>query len=117
MPNRELIEALYEGFARFDAPAMVGALDERVEWTEAEGFPYAGTHVGPQAMLDNVWTRMATEWSRWAAIPDRIIVEDDRVAVVGTYTATYRATGSPSGRGLPTCLSYGTSRSCGWSSS
>jgi len=91
--NRELIQALYDAFAARDADAMMASLDDDVHWTEAEGFPYAGTHVGPQAVMDNVWMRMATEWNDWQAHLDDIVVEGDRVATTGTYTAIYKATG------------------------
>lgn len=93
MGNRELIKALYDAFAARDADAMMGFLDDEVRWTEAEGFPYAGTHVGPQAVMDNVWMRMATEWRDWEANLDEIIVEGNRVATTGTYTAIYKTTG------------------------
>jgi ketosteroid isomerase-like protein len=36
---------------------------------------------------------MATEWDDWAAVPDQIIVEGDRVAATGTYSGTRKATG------------------------
>jgi len=93
MQGRELIQALYDAFAARDANAMMAFLDDDVHWTEAEGFPYAGTHVGPQAVMDNVWMRMATEWHDWQAHLDDIIVEGDRVATTGTYTAIHKATG------------------------
>jgi hypothetical protein len=28
-------------------PTVFGLLDDNVEWTEAAGFPYAGTYQGP----------------------------------------------------------------------
>ena len=92
MGNRQLIQRLYDAFAARDVPAMMGCLDATVEWTQAEGFPYAGTHVGPRAVLDNVWMPMGTEWRDWAATPETIIVQGHRVAAVGTYTGTYKAT-------------------------
>jgi len=91
--GRELIKALYDAFAARDASAMMALLDDEVHWTEAEGFPYAGTHVGPQAVMDHVWMRMATEWHDWQAHLDDIIVEGDRFATTGTYTGVYKATG------------------------
>lgn len=93
MNNRELIQALFDAYAARDATAMMGYLDETVEWTEAVGFPYAGTYVGRQAVMDNVWRPMATQWDAWTAVADQIIVEGDRVVAVGTYTGTYKATG------------------------
>ena len=93
MSNRDVIQALFDAYAARDAAAMMSCLDDAVEWIEAEGFPYAGTYVGPQAVLDNVWRPMATEWDDWAAVPDQILAEGDRVVAVGTYTGSYKATG------------------------
>ena len=94
MGSREVIQALFAAYAARDVRAMMGCLDDRVRWTEAEGFPYAGTHVGPKAVLDNVWMRMGTEWNDWEARPDdTIIVEGERVARAGKYSGTYKATG------------------------
>ena len=94
MGSREVIQALFAAYAARDVRAMMGCLDDSVRWTEAEGFPYAGTHVGPKAVLDNVWMRMGTEWGDWEVRPDdTIIVEGERVARAGTYSGTYKATG------------------------
>lgn len=84
MGNREAIAALYDAYARRDSVAMVGALDGDVEWHRAEGSPYSGVYIGPQAVLDGVWRRMGTEWSGWEAVPESIIVDGDRVVAVGT---------------------------------
>ena len=91
--NREVIQRLYDAFAARDAEAMVACLDDDVEWVLVDGFPYGGTHRGPQAVLDEVWRPMATEWKGWTAIPDSILVDGDHAAVTGTYTGTFRATG------------------------
>jgi ketosteroid isomerase-like protein len=93
MGNREAIQALFDAYANRDAETMLGCLDDAAEWIEAAGFPYAGTYVGPQAVMDNVWRPMATEWDGWSAVPDEIIVEGDRVVAVGTYSGAYKATG------------------------
>ena len=93
MTSREVIVALYDAYARRDAAGMVALLDEDVEWMQIAGSPYAGVHVGPDAVLTNVWKRMGTEWTAWEAVPDLIIAEGDRITAVGTYRGTYNATG------------------------
>lgn len=95
MTTREVIETLFEAFARRDAAVMVSLLADDVEWTQADGFPYAGTYMGPRAVLDQVWRRMGTEWLDWQAIPESIIVEGDRAVAVGTYMGVYKATDVP----------------------
>ena len=46
MANSDLIDDIYEAFAKGDVPGVLGALDLNIEWTEAAGFPYGGTYVG-----------------------------------------------------------------------
>lgn len=62
MTNGDIVRGLYEAFGRGDVPAVLGVLDENIEWTEAEGFPYGGTFHGPQAVLENVFMKLGTEW-------------------------------------------------------
>ena len=94
MPTpRERIEALYASFARGDVPGVLGALHPAIEWTEAAGFPYGGTYVGPQAVLDGVFMKLATEWEGFAAVPSEILVDGDTVVALGEYSGTWRGTG------------------------
>ena len=44
--NQEIIQGLYASFATGDVPAVLGAMAEGIQWTEADGFPLAGTYVG-----------------------------------------------------------------------
>lgn len=39
-------------------------LNPRISWTEAKGFPYAGTYVGPNLVVKNVHQCLGTEWQR-----------------------------------------------------
>jgi ketosteroid isomerase-like protein len=40
MSAKATVEKLYAAFAAGDVPAVLGLLDESVEWTEAAGFIY-----------------------------------------------------------------------------
>ncbi len=88
----ELVKRVYQGFAEGDIPLVLDALDPEVEWTEAEGFPYAGTYVGHDAVLQGVFARLGGEWDGFAAVPDLVIGEGDQVAARGWYSGTYKAT-------------------------
>jgi uncharacterized protein len=50
--NTEIIQDAYASFATGDVPAALGALADDIQWTEADGFPLAGTYVGRQAVLE-----------------------------------------------------------------
>lgn len=78
---------------RGDVGSVLAALDPRVEWTEAAGFPYAGTYTGPDAVLTGVVGRLATEWDGFAATPDRIVADGGIVMTTGTFSGTFNSTG------------------------
>jgi uncharacterized protein len=91
--NVDAVRGGYEALARGDVPTILAALDDNVQWTEAEGFPYAGTYVGPQAVLDNVLMRLATEWDGFSAVPTDFIDGGDRVVAMGRYGGVFKETG------------------------
>ncbi|WP_293889176.1 MULTISPECIES: nuclear transport factor 2 family protein [unclassified Sphingobacterium] len=67
-------------------------LAPNAEWTEAAGFPYAGTYIGIAEISKNVFYRLATEWIDYKFTPEKYIVSDSHIAVIGTYTGTYKIT-------------------------
>lgn len=93
MSNLNSVRGAYDAFARGDIPTVLGFLSPDIEWTEAEGFPYGGTYVGPNGVLEGVFMRLGTEWEGFAAVPDEFIDGGDAVVVLGKYSGTYKATG------------------------
>jgi ketosteroid isomerase-like protein len=89
----EIVRALYDALATGDVAACAAALDPRLEWIEAAGFPLAGTYRGPQAVLDGVLARLAAEWIDFRTVPDEFVDGGDTVVALGLYSGTYRATG------------------------
>jgi len=89
----ETIRSLYAAFARGDVPAVLGALAPDVSWTDAEGFPYGGTYIGHDAVLQNVFARLGAEWDGYAAVPHELICSGDTVVALGDYSGRYKATG------------------------
>lgn len=93
MPNTDTVRSAYDAFARGDVPAFLGMLDPDIDWTDADGFPYAGTYHGPDAVLQNVIMKLGTEWEGYSAVPDDFVAEGDRVVALGHYSGKYKATG------------------------
>ena len=93
MSNLDLVRGVYDAFAKGDVPAVLDFLSPDVKWTEAEGFPYGGTYVGPQAVLEGVFMRLGTEWDGFAAVPGEFIDGGNAVVALGQYSGTYKATG------------------------
>ena len=94
MANGDIIRGIYEAFAKGDVPGVLGAMDPNISWTEAAGFPSAGTYIGPMAVVENVFMKLATEWDGFAAVPERIVDGGDTVVALGNYSGTYKATGN-----------------------
>lgn len=89
-----IIKDLYEAFAVGDVPAVLGAMDPAIEWNEAEGFMYGGKYMGPNAVLDNVFMKIATEWEGFTVVPNKIVDGGDgSVVALGTYSGKYLKTG------------------------
>jgi ketosteroid isomerase-like protein len=93
MTNLEIVKSTYEGKSseengknlhKFLAPDAV--------WTEAEGFPLAGTYIGFEAIAQNVFYRLATEWIDYKFTPEDYVADGDKVVAFGTYSGTYKET-------------------------
>jgi hypothetical protein len=54
-------------------PAALAVLAQDVSWVEAEGFPYGGTYSGPDAVLENVFMKLGTEWEGFSAVPHEFV--------------------------------------------
>ena len=59
--NATIVRGIYDGLARGDIMAALGAMHERIEWNEAEHFTYwpGGAFIGPQAVPAGVLARIA----------------------------------------------------------
>ncbi|MDA8449467.1 nuclear transport factor 2 family protein [Acidovorax sp. NCPPB 3859] len=90
--NLELIRRTYEGSSEENGRNLLAVLHPQVEWTEAEGFPYAGTYVGVEALMAGVFSRLAGEWIDYHAQVHTYLADGDRVAAFGVYSGTYKAT-------------------------
>ena len=91
--NLDLIRATYEGSSDENGRNLLAVLAPETAWTEAEGFPYAGTYVGPHAIVAGVFRRLATEWIGYRADVHTYLEDGDHVAAFGVYSGTYKATG------------------------
>ena len=91
--NLDIVRGIYDAFGKGDVPSVLSALDPQIDWNEAEGFPYAGKYVGPDAVLQGVLMKLGTEWDGYSAVPDEFVGSGDKVVSLGQYSGTYKATG------------------------
>lgn len=94
--NVGLVRSVYESFAKGDVPAVLAAMDPRIEWNEAENFPYAdrNPYVGPTAVLEGVFARLGSEWDYFKVAAEELLDAGDTVVSRGRYDAVYKKTGS-----------------------
>jgi ketosteroid isomerase-like protein len=93
--NKQIIQGAYKAFAEGDVLKLLALMDEKIDWTEAEGFSLHGTSVGPQAVVDGVFMRLGEIGDEFTVTPTRFVAEDDTVVATGTYSWKHRSTGQP----------------------
>ena len=91
--NGEIIKTLYDNFKAVNIPAVLEQMDPEMSWTEAEGYIYGGTYVGADAILENVFKKLAVEWEGFKAEPEKIVDGRDTVVAIGRYSGKYLKTG------------------------
>ena len=102
--NKEIVESAYASFAAGDVPAVLGAMDPKIEWNEAEGFPiYSGTVIGPDAVLQDVFMRLGEIGDEFSVNPTQFIADGDTVVVLGVYAWKHKASGRPAEVKMCTC--------------
>ena len=94
MTNLEIIKSTYEGkTSEENGKNLAKYVAENISWTEAKGFPYAGTYIGLAGVTKNVFSRLGSEWIDYKFTPEDYVASDDKVVAYGTYTGTYKITG------------------------
>jgi uncharacterized protein len=96
MSNVQIMQDLYAALGKGDIPAVLGAMDPDIEWREAEGNPYQSAGEawrGPEAVLQNLFMRLATEWDGFTVHAGDFYDAGSAVVVEARYTGTFKDTG------------------------
>ena len=96
MSNVQLANDIYTAFGRGDIPAVLAGFDTAIEWRQAESNPYfpeATMWVGPQAVLDNLFMRLGSEWDGFTVTVGSLHDAGEQVVMEGRYTGVYKASG------------------------
>jgi ketosteroid isomerase-like protein len=93
MTNLEIIKSTYEGkTSEENGRNLAKYVADDVSWTEAKGFPYAGTYIGLESITKNVFSRLGSEWINYQFTPEDYVANGDNVVAYGTYTGIYKQT-------------------------
>jgi ketosteroid isomerase-like protein len=80
MTNLEIIKSTYEGkTSEENGKNLAKYVAEDISWTEAKGFPYAGTYIGLDNVTKNVFSRLGSEWIDYKFTPEDYVSSDDKV--------------------------------------
>ena len=93
MSNTEILRQGYAAFASGDIPKVLALFHDNIEWTEPAGHIYAGTFTGADAIVQNVFIPLGSDWDSYLVQPDTFICEGDQVAALGWVSGKYKATG------------------------
>jgi uncharacterized protein len=93
--NLVIVRDHYAASARGDLQAMMADVSPQVRWTEMQGFPCAGTWIGPQAVADNVFAVLGAQWDGYRFELERLVDAGETIVGIGSYRGTFRATGKP----------------------
>ncbi|SFE88802.1 hypothetical protein SAMN05518672_111175 [Chitinophaga sp. CF118] len=94
MTNLEIVRSTYEGkTSEENGKNLAEHVAENITWTEARGFPYAGTYIGLESITRNVFSRLGSEWIDYKFTPEDYVASENKVVAYGTYTGTYKASG------------------------
>ncbi len=88
--NVKTVKEIYNGDPEQMTRCLQSALAPEFEWTEAAGFPYAGTYRSMYEVAKNVFIRLATEWENYRAVPENFYDAGDTIIVTGRYLGTYK---------------------------
>jgi uncharacterized protein len=94
MTTLEVIKSFYDKLGQGDVAAVMALLNNDLEWTEAEGFPYySGTWRTPDEVAKNLFVLLEHDWDVFSVQAKSFVSEGDEVVAFGNYGGVNRATG------------------------
>ncbi len=79
--NITATKAAYAAFSNGDMEAWKAVHSTDVVWTILEGLPYAGTYVGTDAIIENVFSQIGVLWPDFKVEPMAYFESGDKVFV------------------------------------
>ncbi len=93
--NVSIIDDLYNAFASGDIPAVLGMMDSKIVWNEAEGNSLADNnpYIGPDAVLNGVFVRLGGMYDGFKVKDVKLHdMSNNQVLATLRYDATVKAT-------------------------
>ncbi|GLZ39342.1 nuclear transport factor 2 family protein [Actinokineospora sp. NBRC 105648] len=93
MSTVDVVSAHYAASDRGDLDGMLAPITASTTWTEAAGFPYAGTYTGPDAVRANVFEAIGRDWDGYTFTLAELVDGGATVVGLGSYAATHKESG------------------------
>ena len=94
--NLQVIDNLYKAFSTGDMPTVLGSMDSKIEWNEAESNSLAdgNPYIGPDAILEGVFARLGAN-HEYFALKDVEThgMSDNKVLATLRYDGKVKTTG------------------------
>ena len=90
--NADTVRDLYGAFMRGDVAAVLGAMDDKIDWREPAGIPF-DDQIGPQAVAEHVFGPLGAQVEGFAIRSDEIVEAGDTVFSLGGYEGKGTSTG------------------------
>lgn len=93
--NVDIVKGVYEAFGRGDVPAVLGVMDDNIQWREPTSLaPTFTDQVGPQAVAENVFGQVMEIIQDFSVNPEEYIDGGDIVVMLGHYHGKGAKTGT-----------------------
>jgi hypothetical protein len=96
MTNVDLVKQVYSNLATGNVPVVLALFDPSIEWYECTGMPFVeddGYYTGPDAVVAKVFMQLPVHYDGFKVQITEIFGAGDKVAMVGYYEGTNKASG------------------------
>jgi ketosteroid isomerase-like protein len=92
--NVDTVRGIYDAFGKGDVPAVLAAMDEKIEWQEPASLPF-DDQIGPQAVAENVFGPVISRIEGFVVDTREIVDGGDIVCGIGVYRGKGTDNGIP----------------------
>lgn len=94
--SQQVVQSMYDAFARADIPALLSTLDEEIDWRAPENLPHGGHFTGRDGVTQ-FFQGIGDRWESLTLEVEDVIDRGDRVVVLASAHGQLRATGEDAG--------------------
>src|SRR4029077_8354844 len=88
MNNVDFVKGVYAAFGVGDVPKVLGSMHPQIQWNQTAGFKLGGgVHGSPQAVLENVFSKIPDEFESFSVDVERLLDAGNVVVMQGHYVA------------------------------